>query len=1446
MTKEFCFVGRWAALVGLIFFCVGQSAAQTFVDVAISAGVDNPEANLGSAKIGPSWGDYDNDGDLDLYQAIGHGGAPSILYRNEGNETFTYVSPSAGVADTGPSSQAVWGDYDNDGDLDLYLGNNGLNRLYRNEGNGTFTDRNGIDIPGDSRNTQGAAWADFNNDGFLDLHVANFSVQDNLYQNNGDGTFFDAALSAGVDYSGGSSYGAWGDYDGDNDLDLLLANSSVPFLYRNNGDETFTEISGSVGITASGSSTGPGWADYDNDGDLDLYVAYGNTIDRMYANNGNGTFSESNGATGLGDGGTGHITTWADHDNDGDLDLYVGRISGNNLHYVNNGSGSFTESAVSLGSENGRASRGAAWGDFDNDGDLDLFVGNTGSVVRNRLYKNFSSTNHWLHVDLVGTLSNRQGIGAKITATVGAAQQSRSVDGGSSFWSQSSATVEFGLGAATTVDQLTIAWPSGTVQTLNNVAVDQLLVVTEQAALIADAGPDQVVGSAGGAVSVALDGSGSSSDGTIVRYTWTEGATVLADGNAAAAEQPTVSLGMGTHAITLEVEDDAGAIDTDQVIITVRQLLPDGTLPPSGLVSWWKGEGDFTDSWGSNDGTGFGDITFAPGIDGQALSLDGDNDAVPLGAPANLQLQDLTIAAWVKRASATLTTVFVPSFPGTVLSHGPGGYGFYMYGASASQGNGRLGFGRIASDEILATTTVIDTSWHHVAVARGNGEARFYEDGQLVQTQAYTTGFGPGPIAIGTRADAHQLSSWYGLLDEIQVYNRSLSDGEMQALYTAFTNPDVAIWAPDLTTTYNQALEVPISIDNATNIVSAEVFIEYDTALLTLAGISSTGTLTDGWSVESNTEAGSGTLETVKVAVATDQSAATGPATLVHLNFIVNDVRVPASSPLTLTHALFNDGVPGNIPQDGSVTLVGNTGTITSLPAQIIPRETVTVTVVDVDLDLDGAPGTDQVIVGIANANNGDSISLTLDEDGTTAGTFSATYDTEFGAVALVDALIQAQAGDAMVATYSDALDGAGSGPTNRTAQTDVIGGADGAVQITLVLQPGDPLYIEVTDADLNVSFSSAETVAVTVVNSRTAESFTVLLTEADLDDEVFFGSLATIPGASTATEMNSAEDDVLTVTYDDVVTAVGAQSNRTATDDVIDPWGDADDNESLQAFDAAQVLIDVLSGGTQLSANGRLAANVDIDPVATGISPFDASLILQRRVGLINTFPVQDPTSTNHPQGTAASPKLIIEQRLLSLVPSEGYLSLVADERDGIVAGDLLLAGVNGRVEMVGELASFLSASRQKKEGLHIVFAGAEAAQGPGELLRVYGVGPNRLQLVRAVFNDGQIEGVAVGMAAPSAAPTAFVLQPNMPNPFNPETTIRFALPGQSAVVLSIYDALGQQVRVLVDGVRAAGSYAAVWDGRDAMGRSVSSGVYFYELRAGDFRQLRRMLLLK
>lgn len=492
------------------FFPITVLAQVTFTDVTESASVGNISPGLGAA-----WGDYNNDGFLDIY--VSHYNDTNILYKNNGDGTFSHVANNAGVDDDGTGVGIAWGDYNNDGFLDLYVVNDvgagygAKNLLYRNNGDGTFT--NVADEAGVSSRGYGlcAAWADYDNDGFLDIYLTNnahtifcYGQSNKLYRNKGDGTFEDVTETAKVGEKGNSTGAAWCDYDNDGDQDLCVINFASPFLdtpednpsvlYQNNNDGTFTNVSSRAGIEHSDGGHGVAWGDYDNDGDMDLYIANNSALvsssppisssgkNVLYRNNGDGTFTGVTDEAGVGSTLTSIEVTWVDYDNDGDLDLHVvnGGIQGNqsSILYENNGDGTFSDSASTAGIQNTGPGEGATWGDYDNDGDMDLYAVNYRQA--NKLYKNNGNGNHWIIIKPVGTTSNRAGIGARVKIKTGTVTQIRDVDGGSGFCSQDSLWVHFGLGSYETIDMLEITWPGGNVQTLSNVETNQIRTVVEE------------------------------------------------------------------------------------------------------------------------------------------------------------------------------------------------------------------------------------------------------------------------------------------------------------------------------------------------------------------------------------------------------------------------------------------------------------------------------------------------------------------------------------------------------------------------------------------------------------------------------------------------------------------------------------------------------------------------------------------------------------------------------------------------------------------------------------------------------------------------------------------------------------------------------------------------------------------------------------------------------
>ncbi len=469
---------------------VADLAANTTTPVTFTRITSGDIVNDGGYSSGACWGDYDNDGYLDLF-VTNWAGQNNFLYHNKGDGTFEKVTTGRIVNDGGWSRSCTWGDYDNDGFLDLFVSNDGGgNFLYHNEGGIAFTRVLSGPIASDNGNCYGTAWVDYDNDGWLDLFVARHTNADNLlYHNKGDGTFDKVTAGAIVNDGGYSVSATWGDYDGDGCADLFVANvnNQPDFLYRNNCDGSFQKITTGSVVTDIAFATSDNWVDYDNDGDLDLFVANWYRDNFLYQNTGDGTFTKIVTGVIVTDGDT-HDSSWADYDNDGDLDLFAGPREGLQRLYQNDGGGIFIRVTTGpIVADNGAS--GGVWGDYVNDGDLDLFVA-VGDGRNNHLYRNDGNENHWIHIKLVGAAPNRTGIGTNrsaigarvaVTATINGrtVKQVQEVSGQTGMYSQNSLDLEFGLGDAAAIHTLTVRWPSGVVQALTDVAVNQFLTIRE-------------------------------------------------------------------------------------------------------------------------------------------------------------------------------------------------------------------------------------------------------------------------------------------------------------------------------------------------------------------------------------------------------------------------------------------------------------------------------------------------------------------------------------------------------------------------------------------------------------------------------------------------------------------------------------------------------------------------------------------------------------------------------------------------------------------------------------------------------------------------------------------------------------------------------------------------------------------------------------------------------
>ena len=538
-------------IVLAIWLCTCQILnAQTpiFTDVTREAGIEFQHTDGRSGQYylleelgsGAAFFDYDNDDDLDIYFVNGTylPGAhaerqpTNALYRNNGDGTFTDVTNLSGVGDTGYGVGCCVGDFDNDGYLDIYVTNFGKNVLYRNNGDGTFSDVTDAANVGDGRWGASCAFADYDKDGDLDLYAANYvefkldenkvchrggvrtycppqafeGVADVLYRNNGDGSFSEVTKEADVFNPRGRGLGVvWGDYDNDGYLDLYVANdTNENYLYRNNRDGTFSDAAFFAGCALSEhgkmeSGMGVDFGDYDNDGFLDIAVTnFQNEVATLYRNNGNGFFTDVSYPSGTGEKtlpSLGWSVCFFDYDNDTDKDLFIanGHVYDNvelfdpstafaqtNHLFENLGNGSFEEVTDQIGTDFSRKtpSRGAVFGDYDNDGDIDILVTNSNSKPQ-LLRNDGGNRNNWVKVRAIGTASNRAGIGTRIKVMAGGLSQMAEVKSGSGYLGQNEIALHFGLGEFDIIDKIVVIFPSGRVREVEAVPANQLIRIEE-------------------------------------------------------------------------------------------------------------------------------------------------------------------------------------------------------------------------------------------------------------------------------------------------------------------------------------------------------------------------------------------------------------------------------------------------------------------------------------------------------------------------------------------------------------------------------------------------------------------------------------------------------------------------------------------------------------------------------------------------------------------------------------------------------------------------------------------------------------------------------------------------------------------------------------------------------------------------------------------------------
>ncbi len=481
------------SICALIFFTENINA-QSFEETTFEGITTTPSASRSANFI-----DVNGDGWDDIFFTNGPApGQNNMLYINNGDGTFTTVTDDDIVLDNDRSDGASFADVDNDGDLDAVVvtyGRNGTgkkNYFYRNNGDGTFEYEpdNAIGIP--LTYSEMANWIDLNNDQLLDAYITNSVVSTrNLYfANQGDGSFEAVTGLSITNETLASRSINWIDYDGDGDSDLFITNENNAnnSLFRNDGPDNFTKIT-NLSITQSGgNSAGSSWADVDNDGDFDLFIANWNGQNNQLFINENGTFIEQTNSEIALEIGSSFGSAFADVDNDGDLDLlvcnayYPGQVT--NSLFINDGTGVFTKDTTSSLANHQGNTFGCAFGDYNNDGWLDVILANTFDESQsNSLFKNTGSGNNWIKIKCVGNPSNGSAVGAKVKvrATINGNEvwQTRQIEAASGYCSQNSYTNHFGLGDATIASEIQIQWPSGAVETFNDIDENNTYLVVE-------------------------------------------------------------------------------------------------------------------------------------------------------------------------------------------------------------------------------------------------------------------------------------------------------------------------------------------------------------------------------------------------------------------------------------------------------------------------------------------------------------------------------------------------------------------------------------------------------------------------------------------------------------------------------------------------------------------------------------------------------------------------------------------------------------------------------------------------------------------------------------------------------------------------------------------------------------------------------------------------------
>ena len=1345
---------------------------------------------------GVSWGDWNDDGYDDVFLGNGAQGYKfeDFLYQNNGDGTFTKITGQSIVTEVHLSGGATWGDYDDDGDLDLYVtltedsfqGEDTKNLLYINNNDGTFSKSTVAGPPiTEGEYSNAAGWGDYDNDGDLDLFVKNGwqGVKDehSLYKNNDDGTFTevnagDMTGSAGAAFIGGF---AWCDYDLDGDLDIFTCSGvgDNNHLWRNDGSDTFTD----VGSFDAAATNGASWGDYDNDGDFDLFLAnYGDggpETNDFYENNGDGTFTKRTDLILTTEDSYSLGSAWGDIDNDGDLDLFVANDyeydTNPNFLYVNNGDGTFTKNTTSVAVSDpmSQAPHGVAFSDYDNDGFLDMFgaVHGPNFFLENQEPEN-GNTNHWLQVKLTGTTSTTTAIGAivKVTASISGSSvtQLREISSQTGMASNNSYRAHFGLGEATIVPELRIEWPSGTIQILNDVSVDQILSITEGAS-----SETISVTSPNGGENWPVDSiqeitwSSSGTSGTVdLEYSinngssWTIIESAITDDG---SYDWTIPNDPSTECLVRVSDTDGDPSDVSNATFTISSPASITVTAPNGGEDWQVGttqtitwtsvntSGDVRLEYSTDNGSGWSEII-------ASTADDGTHDWIIPDDPSTECLVRITDTDGDPSdvSDAVFTISAVPSITVTAPNGGEdwtvGTTQTITWTSENTSGNVRLEY-----------STDNGSGWSEIIASTS-------DDG----THDWTIPDDPSTDCLVRVTDTDGDPS-------------DVSD----AVFTISAVPSITVTAPN----------------------GGENWAAGTVQVITWASVNTSGTV----KLEYSTTNGSAWNEIVASTSddgAHDWTIPTDPSTecLVRVSDTDGD-------PMDTSDAVFTiSAEPGDPVTDLTASVDGENillewSALPDVSTYHVYRGT------SYDFAPDFAGGTNRIGTDISDQDAGtDGIQWTdtgngadvvgdVDthyfyrvtgssgvetEQSNLAGEFDVQLETTSGTdINELVVIMDTQAGRTPILTAEDLAqaipnctdvyrwDAAGQGQVGHPKGTPIE---------DFDIIPGYPYIVNVT----------APTVW-TNAGSYSMPTFDLITTSST--DINHIGVPFEKSSLTTAEALGSDIPNCTDVYYWDVA-GQGQVGHPVGTP-----------VEDFPVYAAHAYYVNVTAASTWPEATSGSQPSLSNEPLAKVQRSSSSGIGSNIPHTAYGTFVSNDLTATRL--------RAWIDGREREVLTEASVGSGIKDTYWWIGVGNFPTAW------RVGEV-------------LHV-----ELFDATGQL-----VGQVKLSLTEAGSDQAaEVElGVLSQVQEQAALPDAYKLYANYPNPFNPETTIAFDLPTAGHVTLEIFDVRGVLVYTVLNKHLQGGHYKVHWSGRDFAEKSMASGLYFYKLTANEFVETRKMVLAK